>query len=186
MPSTSNQSASASATAAAAILADIEKKYEQVKKVNGLREAIKQVEDGEVKAIRDALGRGHPRWLSIKSVITRREKVYRALLQDFEGDKEKFFAYFTRPIIDTTKRRKSALSVDDENLYSFSDVAERLIPAMVQALVTEKKKEKYMENGKFSDALWKENWGDMNRFMIWDSLKAEANKGEMEQQQQLD
>ncbi len=162
--------------ATAALLSDIEQKIRRLNNIKDIRGAIEQMENGEVHEIREALGpkagrETDKRWGSIKNVVNRREKLYKVLEVDFRSNKDEFFAYFTKPSpSETTKKGKGSA----ETLYSFTQVVEKLFPSMEKAIREEMSKLLYVgKDGEFSEELWKEKWGDMHRFAIWDAIKAQ-------------
>jgi hypothetical protein len=71
-------------------------------RADNLRAVIAQVESGEVRRIRERYGPKHGRrggadklWPSVNVAITRRERLYKQLEEEFNGDKEKFFHFFS-------------------------------------------------------------------------------------------
>ncbi|KAI5888124.1 uncharacterized protein SCHCODRAFT_02586820 [Schizophyllum commune H4-8] len=71
-----------------------------------LQDAISQCESGLVARIRAAYGPHEGKkgtaanpaiWATYKVNITRRERLHSVLQEDFDGDKERFFAFFSKP-----------------------------------------------------------------------------------------
>lgn len=168
----------ASSSLAASILADIEMKISRLKSIQNIKDAIEQIENGEVQAIREEIGpkggrNTNPQWRSIKNVVNRREKLFSIFEEDFDKDMQAFLKYFSKPAPKTGQKRKvQATESEDEILCSFSQVTQNLIPAMEKAIKVEREKGNYIEDGVFSEELWDEKWSKKNWFEIWDILKA--------------
>jgi hypothetical protein len=91
---------------------------------------------------------------------TRRERVYEQLVNEFQGDKTKFFAYFTT-------------SVESGVLRPYRRIAEA-IPQMQKDIEAEKALPRYMDDeGSFSASLWELQWSERNRWEIWRDLGKE-------------
>jgi len=88
-----------------AILGDLSTAIAGLERCEGLRDVIRQIESGEVQTIRDRYGpsevgrRGtaHASWPKYSNLVSKRERLGRVLEQDFGGDKEKFFTFFSVP-----------------------------------------------------------------------------------------
>ena len=171
---------SSSSTLAASLLADIELKIKRLRSIQNIKDAIKQVENGEVQAIREEIGPKYgrdtnPQWKNIKNVVNRREKLYTVFEEDFDKDMQAFLKYFSKPVPKTGQKRKvQETESEDQILCSFSQVTQELIPAMEKAVKAEREKEDYKEDGVFSEVLWNDKWYGKNRFEIWEILKASA------------
>ncbi|KAK7005440.1 hypothetical protein R3P38DRAFT_2413657, partial [Favolaschia claudopus] len=73
-------------------------------------------------------GTADPSWPKYSNLVSKRERIHRVLMQDFAGDKEKFFKYFTVPP-PTTKKRKRGADVSDlptEYFRSFRKIVEAI------------------------------------------------------------
>ncbi|KAJ7588361.1 hypothetical protein C8J56DRAFT_890161 [Mycena floridula] len=150
-------------------------------KQSGLRQAIKQVEDGIVKEVRARYGpkdgkRGSADkevWEKLKGAITRRERVYKVLQEDFLGSTESFFAFFTVPT--GTSRKRSAQGKEKEvveSLRSYRKIAEA-IPKCIDDLVEERAQPGYTVDGIFQTDIWDKRWGSKNAWEIWRELGKE-------------
>ncbi|KAJ7583764.1 hypothetical protein C8J56DRAFT_893431 [Mycena floridula] len=150
-------------------------------KQSGLRQAIKQVEDGIVKEIQARYGpkdgkRGSADkqvWEKLKGAITRRERVYKVLQEDFLGSTESFFAFVIVPT--GTSRKRSAQGKEKEvieSLRSYRKIAEA-IPKCIDDLVEERAQPGYTVDGIFQTDLWDKRWGSKNAWEIWRELGKE-------------
>lgn len=163
------------------MLADIEMKINRLRSIENIKQAIEQVESGEVQAIRDLIGpkagrSSNKQWRSIKSVVTRRERMYSVYEEDFGNDMASFLQYFSKPAPASGQKRKAqATEVEGRILCSFTQVTETLMPGMEVAIKAEKEKEAYKDNGIFYEALWREKWSDKHRFEVWDILKSNTD-----------
>ncbi|KAJ7585891.1 hypothetical protein C8J56DRAFT_891752 [Mycena floridula] len=96
-------------------------------KETGLRQAISQVENGLVNQVRGRYGpkdgkRGTADaavWDKLKVAITRRERVYKVLQNDFLGNKEAFFMFFTAPTSSRKRGSKGKEKEAGESLRSY-------------------------------------------------------------------
>ncbi|KAK6972280.1 hypothetical protein R3P38DRAFT_3485618 [Favolaschia claudopus] len=163
-----------------ALLDDLSKEIEGLARCEGLRDIIQQVESGAVAKIRARYGpsdgrRGtaDPSWPKYKNIVSKRERLYRILSEDFAGDKQRFFTFFTVPQI--PKKRKRAKEEpesleDSEHFRSFRKIVEAA-PWCEADLLAEREKEQYHgSNGRFCDLQWAGKWGTMNSWEIWREL----------------
>ncbi|KAK7001113.1 hypothetical protein R3P38DRAFT_2649808 [Favolaschia claudopus] len=159
----------------AALLDDLSKEIEGLARCDGLQDIIQQVESGKVASIRARYGpsegrRGtaDPSWPKYKNIVSKRERLYRILSEDFAGDKQRFFAFFTVPQI--PKKRKRAKEEPDspeDHFRSFRKIVEAA-PWCEADLAVERGKEQYHgSNGEFSDMQWAAKWGTRNSWEIW-------------------
>jgi hypothetical protein len=124
-----------------------------------------QVDSGEVRRIRDLYGpqKGRlafPVWARIKVTITRRERVHEQLSTEFQGDKDRFFNFFT-------------LTPGKDALRPYRKIAEA-IPQMRKDLKAEMALPAYLDMaGAFSMALWEQRWAGRNRWEVWRELGQE-------------
>ncbi|KAJ7123823.1 hypothetical protein C8R43DRAFT_1135875 [Mycena crocata] len=140
-----------------------------------LRTAILQVENGEVAKLRERYGpkngsRGgaDPLWSKMNVMVTRRERLFKQLQEEFQGDKDSFFLFFT--VTGTSKKSKKS---DTEKLRPFRKVVEA-IPHRDKDLKTEKEKSEYNgADGNFSDEIWTVRWSGLNSWEIWRKLGLE-------------
>lgn len=139
---------------------------EALDRANGLRAVIEQVEAGDVLRIRDRYGpekgrKASPTWARIKVTITRRERIYEQLSNEFHGNKDKFFQFFT------------VLAHGAETMRPYRKIAQA-IPWMSRDLEDEMAQGLYLDPaGKFSQGLWEQHWGDRNRWEVWRELGKE-------------
>ncbi|KAK7005859.1 hypothetical protein R3P38DRAFT_3404567 [Favolaschia claudopus] len=163
-----------------ALLDDLSKEIEGLARCEGLRDIIEQVESGAVAKIRARYGpsdgrRGtaDPSWPKYKNIVSKRERLYRILSEDFAGDKQRFFTFFTVPQI--PKKRKRAKEEpesleDSEHFRSFRKIVEAA-PWCEADLLAEREKDQYHgSNGRFCDLQWAGKWGTMNSWEIWREL----------------
>ncbi|KAJ7276738.1 hypothetical protein C8J57DRAFT_1583977 [Mycena rebaudengoi] len=144
---------------------------EALKRAEGLRDVVSQIENGEVAKIRELYGpeKGrptNPMWATIKGTITRRERIAEELQNEFNGDKEKFFAYFTITDIPVAHGKKTRATLPAEKLRPLRLVSEA-IPHRDTDLAAEKELAEYQENGLFSLDLWAKKWDGQNKWEIW-------------------
>ncbi|KAK7041146.1 hypothetical protein R3P38DRAFT_3453333 [Favolaschia claudopus] len=150
-----------------ALLDDLSKEIEGLARCEGLRDIIQQVESGAVAKIRARYGpsdgrRGtaDPSWPKYKDTVSKRERLYRILSEDFAG---------------IPKKRKGAKeepeSLDEsEHFRSFRKIVEAA-PWCEADLLAEREKEQYHgSNGRFCDLQWAGKWGTMNSWEIWREL----------------
>jgi hypothetical protein len=143
-----------------------------------LREVIAQVDSGQVKDIRDRYGptRGSAgssaQWKMVKTVVNKRERIYTQLASEFNGDKDRFFAFFTIP----ARKRKSLpgkSTVDGVQLRPSNKVA-AAIYVRDKDLKEEMKSSDYHDgNGHFQGDLWETRWQGRNQWEIWRELGKE-------------
>ncbi|KAK7012493.1 hypothetical protein R3P38DRAFT_2550330 [Favolaschia claudopus] len=164
-----------SAASSAALLDDLSKEIEGLARCEGLRDIIQQVESGEVSRIRARYGpsegrRGtaDPSWPKYKNIVSKRERLYRILSEDFAGDKQRFFAFFTVPQIPKKRKRaKEEADSPEDHFRSFRKIVEAA-PWCEADLAVERGKEQYHgSNGEFSDMQWAAKWGTRNSWEIW-------------------
>jgi len=145
-------------------------------KANGIRQAITQVKSGEVQVIRDKYcpkSRKEPSnlvWNSIKNAISRRERLYLQLQNQFSGDEDRFFTFFTlTPDQVQAKKKKRG-----ENLRGMRKLVEA-ISRMEKDIVVQKQHSQYLgSDGQFSMALWQATWGNQNDWEVWRQLGLET------------
>ncbi|KAJ7731566.1 hypothetical protein DFH07DRAFT_755583 [Mycena maculata] len=202
VPSTINLSAPSSLTISsasgsrndsqreAAMLDDLSASIEGLERCEGLRDLIQQVESGTVQAIRDRYGpsepgrRGtaHESWPKYANLVSKREHLYRVLTQDFGGDKDKFFSFFTAPPPPRKKRKHiETESASSEYFRSFRRIVEA-VPWRDADLAAERRKDQYQgPDGAFSEELWTARWNTMNCWEVWRAIGGECyvkNKAE--------
>ena len=127
-------------------------------KAKDLKEAIEQCKSGLVAKIR-AQCSGTSQWSRVKQNVTRRERVYDALVKDFNGDEKRFYLFFT-----ATEKEKQVP-------FTFMQVV-NYIAACRPKVQEEKGKEKYLEDGKFSAQKWEAEWEGRNEFEIYRVLSS--------------
>ncbi|KAJ7725793.1 hypothetical protein B0H16DRAFT_1735963 [Mycena metata] len=144
---------------------------------DNIRTAIAQVENGDVAKLREMYGpkqgRGgaHASWSKMNVMITRRERLFKQLQDEFNGDKDRFFAFFTLPTTENTTKKKGKES--SEKLRPFRKIVEA-IPHRDKDLAAEKEKAEYQNSeGEFVNGNWEARWGQQNSWEIWRSLGLE-------------
>ncbi|KAJ6563454.1 hypothetical protein B0H10DRAFT_2200665 [Mycena sp. CBHHK59/15] len=143
---------------------DLSETIEGLQRCEGLRDVIQQIESGAVQAIRDRYGpseygrRGtaDPAWPKYSNLVSKRERLHRILTQDFGGNKDKFFNFFSTPPPASKKRKRdnNGSSSTDEHFRSFRKIVEA-IPWCETDLAVEHRKEEYISvDGEFCEVLW--------------------------------
>ncbi|KAJ6513965.1 hypothetical protein DFH09DRAFT_1099835 [Mycena vulgaris] len=167
----------------AAILEDLSRTIDGLQRCEGLRDVIQQIESGAVQKIRDRYGpseygrRGtaDPAWSKYSNLVSKRERLYRILTQDFGGDKERFFRFFSVPPTSSKKRKRPAdePTSSEEHFRSFRKMVEA-IPWCDADLVAERQKDHFLgPDGEFAEALWMGKWTGMNSWEIWREIGRE-------------
>ena len=122
-----------------------------------------QVEDGTVARFRTLYGPREkaPRkedqektpdhWENIKSTVTRRERLYKALTEEFAGDSDYFYAFFA-------------------GIVPSSDVVKKVMPRCKKWVEKEKSKPQYFVDGVFCNEKWTERWGDQNDYKVYKAV----------------
>ncbi|KAJ7472502.1 hypothetical protein FB451DRAFT_1367472 [Mycena latifolia] len=158
------------------ILASGSMSIEALTRADGLRDVIAQHESGAVAKIRDLYGpvkgrETNPMWKNIKVTITRRERLVLEFQNEFQGDKEKFFSFFTTTDPGSTgNKRKAPEPV--EKIRPLRRVVEA-IPHRDKDLKTEQQLEDYQNSGVFSEDLWVTKWAGYNKWEIWRAIGKE-------------
>ncbi|KAH7904815.1 hypothetical protein BJ138DRAFT_1018596 [Hygrophoropsis aurantiaca] len=133
-----------------------------------LRDMIIQVENGSVQRIRDRYGpvpgrASDPMWKTLKGKVTKRERLHQQLIEQFDSNKERFFAFFTVDI-GSAKRSKKKHSP----CLRPSRLVVEAIPHLTRDLKEERKKDMYQDGeGRFAAHLWEARWGDANDWEVW-------------------
>ncbi|KAJ7020084.1 hypothetical protein C8F04DRAFT_1242222 [Mycena alexandri] len=136
---------------------------------DNIRTAIMQVEN-DVRA-ENGRGGAHTSWSKMNVMITRRERLFKQLQDEFNGDKEHFFTFFTLPTAENTTKKKGKEA--SEKFRPFRKVVEA-IPHRDKDLAAEMKKAQYQNTeGEFAEENWKARWGGHNSWEIWRSLGLE-------------
>ncbi|KAK7006980.1 hypothetical protein R3P38DRAFT_3325928 [Favolaschia claudopus] len=152
-PALANSGTSLSSSSDSAILSSGNLTIEALKKAEGLRDVISQVENGEVARIRELI--------TLKITVNRRERVANELRNEFNGDKDRFFTFFTvaQDSQNALKKRKK------------SQPAEELRPLrlVVEAIVHRDR----AFNGVFVAELWEGKWAGKNKWEIWRAIGKE-------------
>ncbi|KAK6980500.1 hypothetical protein R3P38DRAFT_2579992 [Favolaschia claudopus] len=168
----------------AGILDDMSTVIAGLERCVGLRQIIEQIESGEVQAIRDRYGpsepgrRGtaHSSWSKYSNLVSKRERIYRVLAQDFAGDKDRFFNFFTVPASSSRKRKRQSEQPDSvlpEQFRSFRKIVEA-IPWCENDISAERRNGEYFDStGEFSKVEWDNRWGIRNSWEIWRALGKE-------------
>ncbi|KAJ7141970.1 hypothetical protein C8R46DRAFT_1233343 [Mycena filopes] len=167
----------------AALLDDLSTTIAGLERCAGLRDVIRQIESGAVQAIRDRYGpsevgrRGtaHESWPRYSNLVSKRERLDRVLKQDFGGNKEVFFAFFTVPPPASKKRKRPVDEpiTSEEHFRSFRKIVEA-IPWRDDDITSERRKAEYLgSDGKFDDGRWIERWGTKNSWEVWREIGKE-------------
>jgi hypothetical protein len=149
-----------------------------LQQANNIREAVMQVKDGQVRAIREQYGPksrkepSTPVWKNIKNAISRRERLYAQLQGPFCGDEDLFFGFFTLTPGQLKSMKKMPKS--GEVLRGLRKLVEA-IPRMQKDITAQKLQAEYVGlDGAFSLALWQAAWGDQNDWEVWCKLGLES------------
>ncbi|KAJ7023432.1 hypothetical protein C8F04DRAFT_1240162 [Mycena alexandri] len=185
IPSTINPSSAAGPVSQleVAALDDLSTAIAGLERCEGLQAIIQQIESGAVKAIRDRYGPSKPdhrgtadaSWSKYSNLVSKRERLHRILIQDFEGDKERFFGFFSVPPPAAKKRKRAANepTTSDEHFRSFRKIVEA-VPWCEADLTAERRKDQYLgADGNFSEALWSGQWKTMNSWEVWREIGRE-------------
>ncbi|KAJ7882607.1 hypothetical protein B0H14DRAFT_3754400 [Mycena olivaceomarginata] len=174
----SNPGAAAPAPHEAALLQDLSKVIEGLEKCEGLQDVVQQIESGAVKAIRtrygpvdERRGTANPLWPKYKNLVSKRERLYKVLERDFEGNKERFFAFFSLP--KKRKRGDEDPTLSEDRFQSYRKIVEAK-PWCEADLEAERQKEQYRNpNGEFAEGMWTARWGAKNSWEVWREMKRE-------------
>ncbi|KAJ7203499.1 hypothetical protein GGX14DRAFT_369421 [Mycena pura] len=167
----------------AVILDDLSTSISGLERCDGLRDVIRQLERGDVQAIRDKYGpsepgrRGtaHKSWSKYSNLVSKRERIHRVLLQDFEGNKDDFFSFFSSPPPAPPPRKKIKLegNTPEERFRPYRKIVEA-IPWRDADLAAERKKDEYCSpDGEFSAERWSQHWNGMNSWQVWRAIGRE-------------
>ncbi|KAJ7209291.1 hypothetical protein GGX14DRAFT_632611 [Mycena pura] len=167
----------------AVILDDLSTSISGLERCDGLRDVIRQLERGDVQAIRDKYGpsepgrRGtaHKSWSKYSNLVSKRERIHRVLLQDFEGNKDDFFSFFSSPPPAPPPRKKIKLegNTPEERFRPYRKIVEA-IPWRDADLAAEHKKDEYCSpDGEFSAERWSQHWNGMNSWQVWRAIGRE-------------
>lgn len=127
--------------------------------VHTIKKAIEQYKDGIVKEVRDAAAPGASR-----NTSSRRTRLFNIYKDDFGENMDRMLQFFTKP--DGEFSEKGKRRDKPANQYTPTELADKLLPSMKKVIAEEKKKECYLDNGVFSEELWKERWGNRNRWEV--------------------
>ena len=136
-----------------------------------LREVIEQLERGDVQHIRDMYGPQKGRmtdrmWSKVKVTINHLERLYHQLKDagELDGDKERFFGFFTVTCNLPAQGRKRKATEDDSEMVPYRRVVET-IPHPDKDIREERENRAYQdENRSFSIKCWHEKWGNANHW----------------------
>ncbi|KAJ7199401.1 hypothetical protein GGX14DRAFT_661923 [Mycena pura] len=167
----------------AVILDDLSTSISGLERCDGLRDVIRQLERGDVQAIRDKYGpsepgrRGtaHKSWSKYSNLVSKRERIHRVLLQDFEGNKDDFFSFFSSPPPAPPPRKRIKLegNTPEERFRPYRKIVEA-IPWCDADLAAERKKDEYCSpDGEFSAERWSQHWNGMNSWQVWRAIGRE-------------
>lgn len=151
-----------------------------LKRAEGLRDVIRQMQSGEVQAIRNQYGpipgkrKAHDDWSSVNTAVTRRERIYSQLMTEFGGDEELFFKFFAVDVNENVVGSRKSRKRKGETLRAMRLVAQAIC-WMKKDIQEEKKRPEYRYPGTtlFSDARWKSKWKDANSWEVWRALGLE-------------
>ncbi|KAJ7786827.1 hypothetical protein B0H14DRAFT_3893495 [Mycena olivaceomarginata] len=143
-----------------------------------LLQDLSKIESGAVKAIRtrygpvdERRGTANPLWPKYKNLVSKRERLYKVLERDFEGNKERFFAFFSLP--KKRKRGDEDPTLSEDRFQSYRKIVEAK-PWCEADLEAERQKEQYRNpNGEFAEGMWTARWGAKNSWEVWREMKRE-------------
>ncbi|KAF7323500.1 hypothetical protein HMN09_00131200 [Mycena chlorophos] len=166
---------------ALASLADVK---EGLERASGLLDVVEQLESGHVQRVRDLYGpnaktnRGAADgWDGLRSIVNKRERLGKILSgpKNFAGDKDRFLAYFKLPAQTGKGKRKRTGASDEDSGYR---AYRRIVEAWVWCKRDIKRERKAVayhgSDGQFSEARWKEKWGERNRWEVWRAMGRET------------
>ncbi|KAG1775336.1 hypothetical protein EV702DRAFT_973264 [Suillus placidus] len=158
-----------------AVLNSCQLDIESIQHAQDLCEAIQQVENGTISRIHECYGPQDGRatdemWGHLKGKITKHERLYGLLTSAFEGDKDRFFEYFTVPAASKGKKQ----SHGKHKLVALQLIVEA-IPRCQKDLQDKRQNNRYIDpvSGQFSEELWKAVWGGRNDWYVWRALGRE-------------
>ncbi|KAK7016608.1 hypothetical protein R3P38DRAFT_3567162 [Favolaschia claudopus] len=165
----------------AALLHNLSQVVEGLERCEGLRDIVEQVESGKVAEIRARYGPAEGRrgtadaaWPRFRNIVSKRERLYRILKEEFSGDKERFFSFFS--VSSVTKKRKRPQDepvAPEERFRSFRKIVEAAPWCEADVLAERQKEQYYGADGEFCRTLWDERWGAMNLWEVWRSMEKE-------------
>ncbi|KAG1803882.1 uncharacterized protein HD556DRAFT_1226739 [Suillus plorans] len=150
-------------------------------RATSLCDVIAQVEAGDVARIRQLYGPCTGRaaislWQSIKCTVCRRERLYLQLQDEFCGDKDHFFGFFsiqTTPEVNgKSLKRKAKRNAPVEHLQPLRKVDEaisRRDKNLAELMVSDE----YNDEGRFCSEKWEAKWLGRNRWEIWRAIGKE-------------
>jgi hypothetical protein len=110
-------------------------------------------------------------WPKYKNLVSKRERLYKVLERDFEGNKERFFAFFSLP--KKRKRGDEDPTLSEDRFQSYRKIVEAK-PWCEADLEAERQKEQYRNpNGEFAEGMWTAQWGAKNSWEVWREMKRE-------------
>lgn len=153
-------------------------------KADNLRDVIAQYESGHLSQIANLYGTGQASggggraraanpavYASIKAPLFQRNAVVQVFINDFDGDHDRFFTFFSAPAPKKGKRKRED---SDEHLRPFKKLAEKGIKRCTDAWEEERRKVEYMDDSEqFSPLKWNHRWGKMNKWEVWRELGGE-------------
>jgi hypothetical protein len=180
----SGPATSLQATDEAVLLVSCKADIAVLNRATSLRDVIAQVKAGDVARIQQLYGpsAGRPAislWQSIKCTICRRERLYTQLQDEFCGNQDHFFGFFTIPtdsLEESGKPRKRkgkrSMPAGTEQLRPLRKVDEA-ISRRDKDLAEVMAGEEYSDEGCFSGERWEATWLGMNRWEIWRAIGRE-------------
>ena len=164
-----------------AVLQACQLELDTLSHASSLHEVIEQVEEGQVQRTRDKYGPkkchpSHPLWENIKGTVNQQEQLYAQLKNEFAGEKQHFFDFFTHqpedgPLVASSSKSKCKAS--GESLFPLHKVVEA-IPRWDKDLAGERLRDVYRDDtGDFSEAKWCECWGSKNGWEVWRAMGME-------------
>lgn len=109
-------------------------------------------------------------WAKVRNAVSRRERVHKILVDDFHGNQETFFKFFT--VDDTQLKTSKGGKPRMPRLVAFRQVCEA-ISKCKKDVDEERDKSEYIERGEFSMELWATRWGERNDWEVWRELGKE-------------
>jgi hypothetical protein len=172
-----------SSTDDAALLRSYAVMIADLNRAQNLRDAISQVESGGVQDLRDRYGPkdgrfgADPLWKNLKGKVTKRERLHTLLIDQFRGDHDRFFDFFTitSPVVPSKGgKRKVSDTLEGEHMVALRLVVEA-IPHCCRDMEEVRARTEYIDpgNGQFSEEHWRAAWGDQNDWEVWRLLGME-------------
>jgi hypothetical protein len=108
-------------------------------------------------------------WSQVRNSVSKRKRLYSVLLNDFKGDKDHFFAFFTVP-----EKLSKLGKLLPAKPVAFRPAVEAISRCKKEVDVERSKSVYHIpDSEQFSLELWNTKWGQQNDWEIWRKLGKE-------------